>query len=128
MLFMFGRRLLGAVPVLLALILVVFALQKIAPVDPVAAYVGEKASPEAYEAARHKLWLDQPLPTQLVHYIQHAATGDLGFSTVTRAPVSHDIAKLLPATLELLAVALLFVVVFGFLLGLATAQRWRGSG
>ena len=53
MLTVLPRRLLGAIPVLIVLVLAVFTLQKVAPVDPVAALVGAKASPEVYEAARH---------------------------------------------------------------------------
>lgn len=121
-------RLLGAVPVLLVLILAVFTLQQVAPVDPVAALVGAKASPEVYEAARQQLGLDQPLPVQFWHYLTNAVQGDLGQSTVTRTPVVTDLATFLPVTLELLLLALIFTVIIGFFFGLATAQGWRGSG
>lgn len=128
MLLTFGRRLLGAIPVLLSLVLVVFTLQKIAPVDPVAALVGDKASPAVYAAARHKLGLDQPLPVQFVHYVGKAITGDLGQSSVTRTPIATDLRHFLPVTLELVLVAFLFITLIGFFMGLATAQGWRGSG
>lgn len=128
MLLVFGRRLLGALPVLFALVLAVFVLQKIAPVDPVVALVGEKAPPEVYEAARQKLGLDKPIPWQFAHYIGEALQGNLGSSTVTRTPVASDIAKFLPVTLELVFVAFILIAVIGCILGLATAQGWRGSG
>lgn len=128
MLTVLPRRLLGAIPVLLVLVLAVFSLQKVAPVDPVAALVGAKASPAVYAAARHQLGLDQALPLQFWHYLTQAAVGDLGQSTLTRTPVLSDIAKFLPVTLELIGMALIFTVVIGFLFGLATAQGWRGSG
>lgn len=128
MLTVLPRRLLGAIPVVFALVLAVFSLQKVAPVDPVSALVGAKAPPEVYEAARAKLGLDQPLPLQFWHYLTRAATGDLGLSSVSRTPVATDIATYLPVTLELLFVSLVFAVAVGFLLGLATAQGWRGSG
>src|SRR4051794_1812175 len=128
MLVILGRRLLGAMPVLFALVLGVFLLQRIAPVDPVAALVGAKSSASVYAAARHKLGLDQPLPVQFVHYIGHALRGDLGMSTVTRSSISGDIVKFLPVTLELVFMAFILVIVIGFFLGLASAQGWRGSG
>ncbi|MGB3484752.1 MAG: ABC transporter permease [Mycobacterium sp.] len=124
----FGRRLAGAVPVLLTLVLAVFVLQKVSPVDPVAAYVGGKATPEVYEAARQQLGLDKPLPVQFLDYLGRALRGDLGESTVTRTPVAADIGRFLPVTLELMAVAVVIMVALGFLMGLATAARWRGSG
>jgi peptide/nickel transport system permease protein len=128
MLNVLGRRFLGAVPVLMVLVLVVFVLQKVAPVDPVAGLVGSKASPEVYAAARHKLGLDQPLPVQFWHYLVNALHGNLGQSTVTRTSVSGNILKFLPVTLELIFVAMIMIVIIGFFLGLATAQGWRGSG
>ncbi len=128
MLMTLGRRFLGAIPVLLALVAVVFTLQKIAPVDPVVALVGEKAPPEVYEAAREKLGLNDPLPVQLLGYLGKAIQGDLGLSTVTRTPVAENIIEFLPVTLELVFVAGILIAVIGFFLGLATAQGWRGSG
>ncbi|MDO0975334.1 MULTISPECIES: ABC transporter permease [Mycobacteriaceae] len=128
MLMTLGRRFLGAVPVLLALVVVVFTLQKIAPVDPVVALVGEKAPPEVYEAAREKLGLNDPLPVQLIGYLGKALQGDLGMSTVTRTPVTGSILEFLPVTLELVFVAGILIAVIGGFLGLATAQGWRGSG
>lgn len=128
MLMTLGRRFLGAVPVLLALVAVVFTLQKVAPVDPVVALVGEKAPPEVYEAAREKLGLNDPLPVQLVDYLGKAIRGDLGVSTVTRTPVADNILEFLPVTLELVLVAGILIAVIGFFLGLATAQGWPGSG
>lgn len=128
MLMTLGRRFLGAVPVLLALVVVVFTLQKIAPVDPVVALVGEKAPPEVYEAAREKLGLNDPLPVQLLGYLGKATQGDLGMSTVTRTPVAENILEFLPVTLELVFIAGILIAVIGLFLGLATAQGWRGSG
>lgn len=128
MLTVLPRRLLGAIPVLFVLVLAVFTLQQVAPVDPVAAVVGAKASPEVYAAARHELGYDRPLPVQFWNYLVSAVQGDLGQSSLTRTPVLSDIATFLPVTLELLAVAMVFTVVIGALLGLATAQGWRGSG
>lgn len=128
MLTVLPRRLLGAIPVLLVLVIAVFTLQKVAPVDPVAALVGAKASPEVYAAARHELGYDLSLPMQFLRYLGNALQGDLGQSSLTRTPVVSDIASFLPVTLELLFVAMLFTILIGTFLGLATAQGWRGSG
>lgn len=128
MLNVLGKRLLGAIPVLVALVVIVFFLQKISPLDPVAALVGHNPSPEVREAAREKLGLDNPLPVQLWDYTKNAVQGNLGESTVTRTSVATDISKFLPVTLELVFAATIVMIVVGFLLGLATAQRWRGAG
>src|ERR1700682_4414079 len=118
MLAVLPRRLLGAIPVLLVLVLAVVTLQEVVPVDRVASLVGAKNSPAVYEAAQRRLGLDQPLPLQFWHYLTHAVKGDLGQSSVTRTPVLSDLAQFLPVTLELLFVALMLTVIIGFLLGL----------
>lgn len=128
MLFTLSRRFLGAIPVIFALVVVVFTLQKIAPVDPVVALIGDRAPPEVYEAARERLGLNDPLPVQLLAYLGRAIQGDLGISSVTRTPVARDILEFLPVTLELVFVASILIIVIGCFLGLATAQGWRGSG
>jgi peptide/nickel transport system permease protein len=123
-----ARRLLGAVPVLLVLGLVVFILREIAPVDQVATIVGENAPPEAIAQAKEELGLNDPLATQYVRYLGNTAQGDLGKSTLTRRPISAELTAFFPATIELVLVTFTLIVVLGVLLGMATAQGWRGSG
>jgi len=122
------RRLGGAIPVLLVLALVVFILRQIAPIDQVASVVGENASPEVYAQARQDLGLNDPLPQQYLRYVSHTARGDLGRSTLSQRPISKDLGTFLPATLELVAVTFFLILALGVLLGMATAQHWRGSG
>ncbi|MEV0343852.1 ABC transporter permease [Nocardia sp. NPDC050713] len=128
MLKVIARRGLEAILVLLALVAVVFVLRQVSPVDPARAFVGERASAEVVERARHELGLDRPLPVQYVAYVEKAATGDFGQSAVTRRPVSSDIADFLPATAELVVCGFALAVALGLLLGAATALRWPGSG
>lgn len=123
-----AQRLLGAVPVMLVLVLVVFVLREIAPVDQVVSLVGEKAPPEVYERVREELGLNDPLPTQYVNYLGDLAHGDLGQSSVTRRPIAEDLDRFLRATLELVLVTFFLIVALGVFLGMATAQGWRGAG
>jgi peptide/nickel transport system permease protein len=122
------RRLLGAIPVLLALGLVVFILREIAPVDEVATLVGENAPPEAVAQAREELGLNDPMLVQYVRYLGNTARGDLGESTLTRRSIRKEITNAFPATAELVLVTFAMIVVLGVLLGMATAQGWRGAG
>ena len=107
MLKLLAQRLLGAIPVMLVLVLVVFVLREIAPVDQVVSLVGEKAPPEVYERVREELGLNDPLPTQYVNYLGDLAHGDLGQSSVTRRPIAEDLDLFLRATLELVLVHVL---------------------
>lgn len=112
---------------LLGLLLVTFAIGRVMPIDPVVAAVGDKASPETYAKAREALGLDQPVWIQFGRYFGGIALGDLGQSSVSNHPVSEDIARVFPATVELSTLGILVGVVFGVPLGVYAAHqrnRW----
>jgi peptide/nickel transport system permease protein len=123
-----GLRIVAVVPVLLVLAGVVFLLQQVSPVDPARAVVGEKASREVVERAREEMGLNDPAPVQYVRYLGNVVQGDLGDSAVTRRPVSTDLGTYVPATVELIVVAFTMALLLGTLLGVVTAQGWRGAG
>lgn len=122
------KRVASTVGVLLFLTAVVFVLQKATPIDGVRASLGANASRELVAAERHRLGYDRPLVVQYTQYVEDLAQGDLHESLRTRKPVSTDLGTYLPATLELMLVALLVAVVLGTLLGVAAASGWRGAG
>ena len=118
---------LSLVLMLLVLLLVTFLIGKAAPIDPVLQVVGDRASPEAYQQARQRLGLDQPVYRQFVRYVANAAQGDLGQSTSTGRPVLEDLRQYFPATLELATLGILLGVLFGVPLGMLAAHqhnRW----
>jgi peptide/nickel transport system permease protein len=108
---------------LFGLVLVTFLIGRVVPVDPVLAAVGDRASPEAYEAARIALGLDRPLVEQFFLYLGDILRGDFGQSVLTANPVLVDIGRVFPATLELATVATLFGVGLGVPLGVIAATR-----
>jgi peptide/nickel transport system permease protein len=119
-------RLLGAVGFsLLGLLLATFLIARVVPIDPVLAVVGDRASAETYARARSALGLDQPLWVQFYRYVAMVVTGDFGRSVLTRNPVLSDIARFLPATIELATSATLIGVVLGVPLGVLAAARHR---
>lgn len=121
-----SARLAAMVAVILVLVAAVLALQRVVPGDPARLMVGVMARAEIVEAARQRLGLDRPLPVQYFAYLRKLASGDLQMSLRTRRPVAVDLATFLPATLELVGVALLLAVAGGALFGLGSAGRWRG--
>ncbi len=72
---------------------------------------------------RASLGLDQPLPLQFWHYVQHLVHGDLGISSITNQPVASDLARTFPATLELATCAMISGALFGILLALLAAWK-----
>ena len=72
------RRLLFAIPVLFAILVVTFSLARLIPGDPCTAMLGEKATAESCERFEERFGLDQPLPVQLMRYIGNILQGNLG--------------------------------------------------
>jgi ABC-type dipeptide/oligopeptide/nickel transport system permease component len=119
------RRLLGAVPVVLGVVLAVFLLLHLVPGDPVELMLGDSARPADRTALRQALGLDRTLAEQLLGYFGGLTRLDLGESLFSRRPVAEIIAERLPATLELAAAALAFALLIAVPLGL-TAARYKG--
>jgi peptide/nickel transport system permease protein len=119
-----ARRLAGSAAVLLGLSVITFALARLVPSNAAAVYIGPKARPEEIARVTHQLGLDQPLPIQYLTYMRDMLTGDWGTSIGSKRPVLDDILNRLPATLELIAAAMLLAVPLGILLGVLSA-RWQ---
>ena len=120
------RRILLLVPVLLGLSVLVFAIGRLLPGDPVMLAAGPNASKEEVAALSREFGLDQPIPVQYWRYLSGLLRGDWGRSLQTRGPVLDDLKVYLPATLELVLAAMLVAVVAGILLGLLAAVRRNG--
>jgi len=106
---------------MVGLLAITFVIGRVMPVDPVLAVVGERASNEVYEAARKAMGLDRPLIVQFGLYLRDVFSGDLGVSTLTARPVSADIARVFPATLELATIATLIGTLLGIPAGVLAA-------
>lgn len=120
-------RIAAAVPVLLGITLLAFALARLLPGDPVEVMLGERITDrETHEAQLARLGLDRPLPVQYLSYLGRLAQGDLGRSMVNGRPVLEEFLALFPATVELAACALAVSVLGGVLLGTLAAVR-RGT-
>nr|WP_090062003.1 ABC transporter permease [Celeribacter neptunius] len=120
-------RTLGSVAVtLLGLLFVTFIIARVMPIDPVLAIVGERASQSTYDAVYHQLGLDKPLIVQFFYYLWDVLHLDFGTSLLTAHPVSQDIARVFPATLELATLGITIGILFGVPLGVLAAVR-KGS-
>ncbi|HTZ37949.1 MAG TPA: ABC transporter permease [Stellaceae bacterium] len=117
-----AKRLLVAVPTLLAVLTVVFFFVRIAPGDPAFIILGDQASPQALAAVRHQLGLDQPLLVQYATFLGQVLRGDLGTSLVTNHTVWSEVAAVIPYTIDLTVTALVIGVVLGLPLGVAAAR------
>jgi nickel transport system permease protein len=117
-----GKRLLAVVPLIFFATLLAFILIHLSPVDPAEAYlVAAHIHPtdEILAQKRHEFGLDQPLPVQYAHFLMKMCRLDFGTSYLSNEPVWDEVAKRIPATLELafgsIALAILISVPLGFL-------------
>jgi ABC-type dipeptide/oligopeptide/nickel transport system permease component len=123
-----GRRLLVAVPTLLALSFLIFALVSSAPGDPgeeLARRRTQDPTPAEIADAKHELHLDRPFLTQYGLWLKGAVTGDLGPSFAKKRPVVDEIRDRMGATIELALAGLLLVIVMAVPLGVLAAMFHR---
>ena len=111
------RRLLQLLPVLLIASTGIWAMIYAVPGSPVAAMVGENATPEQVQAVTVRLGLDRPVHLQYWSWLTNAVTGDFGLSIQNREPVINLIVHRIPATIQLGLAATLV----GLLLGIPVA-------
>ena len=116
------RRLLLTIPVLLAVVTLVFAIRPLVPGDPVEImFFGQPPNAEVVANIRQQLGLDRSLPEQYLLYVSNVLRGDLGTSITTRQPVMQEIASRYPATLKLAIGAFLVSAVVGLGSGILAA-------
>jgi ABC-type dipeptide/oligopeptide/nickel transport system permease component len=117
------RRLLAALPNLVGVIVITFILTRALPGDPAAYFAGGSATQEAVDQVRKQLGLDKSLPEQFMHYVAGLARGDLGISLTTGQPVLQELLSRLPASIEIVLLALCLACAVALPLGVMAATR-----
>jgi peptide/nickel transport system permease protein len=121
------RRLLIAVPLLVAITISNFLLINLAPGDPIDYVVNPEVGRgrEQLEALRSRYGLDRPLPARYVIWMKEVAQGNLGWrmSLADPRPVRDVLLERIPRTFELMFAALLMSSGLGVLLGTIAAVR-----
>ncbi len=123
MLRLIGKRLVGAIPSVIGVLIVTFLLTRALPGDPAVFFAGPAATQQAIEEVRKSLGLDKSLPEQFIVYLKDLARGHLGNSVATGQPVLTEIRTRLPASLELTLYGLLVSVLIAVPLGVLAATR-----
>jgi peptide/nickel transport system permease protein len=120
---MIGGRLLQALPSVVGIIVVTFLLTRALPGDPAVYFAGPAADEKSIQQIREQLGLDKSLAAQFLVYAANLAQGDLGVSISTGIPVSEELLRRLPASLELTLLALGFSLAIAIPLGILAATR-----
>jgi peptide/nickel transport system permease protein len=121
-----ARRIVFTIPLIIGISLVAFIIANAIPADPTAANLGERAAadPQIVAAFRHKWGLDKPIYLQYLTYVRNLMRGDLGTSIRSHRPVTSELRRFLPATVELSTAGILVSLVMGVLFGVVSAV-WR---
>ena len=118
------RRLLIALPSLLGISFVLFAVLALAPGDPFSDLAtNPNVPPEVGLALRAKFGLDDPIYLRYVHWLVAMVHGDWGFSFVSRINVDTLILQRLPTTLYVIGSAQLLALLIAIPVGVQAATR-----
>ena len=119
------RRCLLAVPTLLGISFLAFALANLAPGDPAEQLLRRisDAPPTRQEIidTREEMGLNRPLVAQYVSWVGRAVQGDLGISYSTRRPVTSELGHRIPYTLQLTVLAALLALAIAVPAGIVCA-------
>ena len=118
------KRLLIAIPTLIAISLVLFTILALAPGDPLGEFASNPSiTQEVRENIRRTLGLDQPIHIRYIKWFLAFIKGDLGYSFTSRSPVLELILQRLPTTLWVVGTAYIFSILIAFPLGIISAIR-----
>ncbi|HET7489330.1 MAG TPA: ABC transporter permease [Acidimicrobiales bacterium] len=122
------RRCVLAVPALLGISLLTFALLQVGPGGRVEAFArrnsaGPVPTAEEIAGARHLLGVDRPLPIQYGRWLWHALHGDLGTSDTTLRPVTSEIGEHFPYTVRLALPAAVLALLVGIPFGVVSGMH-----
>jgi peptide/nickel transport system permease protein len=118
-----GRRIIQAIPVLIIVTLVAFALIHLIPGDPVKIMLSSRATPEAIKTVRHQLGLDRPLPIQYLRFLAGAIRMKFGNSLFLRTSIGPIIAKRATTSIALLVYSVLVSLVIAVPLAIISAVK-----
>lgn len=121
------KRLLYIIFVFFIISILMFAIYKSLPGDPVRMMMQDNVKPEVYqqqyEATKKMLGLDQPVPVQYVKWITNMLRGDFGYSTEYRRPVKDVIGVPMRNTVLLNIFSMILVFLISIPLGITTAVK-----
>lgn len=121
------RRLLLAIPTMVAASIVVFLMLHLVPGDPAIIFFGDQpVTPERLEDVRRQMGLHRPLFVQYIDFVRGIPRGDFGRSIHYRTPVLEELGLRIGSSAALALAAFVVAVGLGLSLGLVSAL-WRGK-
>ena len=119
-----GTRVATAAVTLLVVAAIVFFVMRFVPGDPVLNWLGTSYEKADYDRLRALYGLDLPLLQQFLVWFTRLFQGDLGYSVLTQLSVSEELLRRIPATIELILLALAVALPLGVGSGIWAAWRY----
>lgn len=124
------RRALIAVPVLIGITIIAFAILSLAPGDPIAALIAPEQraamTREQLASMRRELGLDGPVHERYVRWLGGVLAGDFGYSIKSGRSIVDELAPRIGPTLLLMGGSIVFAIIVGIPLGVLSAVRQYG--
>lgn len=120
------NRLIQSILTMFIVSILCFALTKIAPGDPVLAYVEPNMSEQYIETLRESLGLKKPLHEQYFLWLGRVLQGNFGNSLMSKRPVLTQILERLPATVTLMGTSMLLAFLISIFFGLYAGRKRNG--
>src|SRR2546426_5571635 len=119
-----ARRLLIAIPTLIVISFVIYAILALAPIDPLSQFGADpRVPPEVRERIRESLGLNEQWHVRYVKWVIAIAHLDFGYSFMSRSPVMDLIWQRLPNTLAVVGVAYIIGVLLAVPIGMISAVK-----
>ena len=117
------KRVLLLIPVLLGVILVIFFIMEMSPIDAVDVILGTDVTEEEADELRQELGLDRPFLVRYIDYILSLIRGDMGTSYKNGRNVADEIFSRLPNTILLAGSAIFLACAIGIPIGIISAKK-----
>lgn len=120
------KRVLQAIPLMIAITAICFVLIDLAPYDAVDSLVTDKMTKEQIEERREEYGLNDPVYVQYFRWVKNVCKGEMGYSLINKTNIAKDMAVKIPNTIKLVLPSYLTAFVLAILLGLLAGYKKGG--
>lgn len=118
-----SKRILTAIPLILAITILCFTLMHLAPYDAIDAMTTPKMSEQTVKLIKEKYGYDKPVYVQYIRWLDGFVNGNFGYSIVTKQSIATDLAARLPNTIKLVLPSYLLAFILAIILGLLAGSH-----
>lgn len=120
------KRVLQAIPLMIAITAICFVLIDLAPYDAVDSLITDKMTKEQIEQRREEYGLNDPVYVQYFRWVKNVCKGDLGYSLINKTNIAKDMAVKIPNTIKLVLPSYVTAFLLAICLGLLAGYKKGG--